>query len=302
MKQPTSELKNALTSLENDKQDVVIRMIHDLSSLPGIQAIVLGGSYARGMATADSDVDLGLYYSENSPPSIESIKDLAAKYSVMTDCVVTQFYEWGPWVNGGSWIHTKAGKIDWLYRNVDQINRVLADAERGAFSWDFRQQPPFGFFSVTYLADLHDNIILHDPHGLCKILKSSVGTYPDPLRRAIIQEHLWSVEFTLMNARKYSKRGCIYATVGCMTRMAAELTQVLFALNEIYFVTEKNALETIDTFTIRPKDYSKRMNAVLSHPGSGDRLTDSLKIFEEIVQEVIALANPIYKSKYKGLI
>ncbi len=220
---------------------------------------------------------------------------------MVTDCVVTQFYEWGSWVNGGSWIHTKAGRIDWLYRNVDQINRVLADAERGAFSWDFRQQPPFGFFSVTYLADLHDNIILHDPHRLCEIFKTSVATYPESLRRAIIQDHLWSIEFSLMNARKYLERGCVYATVGCMTRMAAELTQVLFALNRIYFVTEKGALETIDTFTIHPKNYSKRMNAVLSHPGSGNHLTNSLKIFEEIVQEVIALADPIYKPKYKGI-
>ena len=300
MKQPTRELERALASLEKDKREVVIRMIHDLSRLPGIQAIVLGGSYARGMAKEDSDVDLGLYYSENSPPSIQNIKDLAAKYSAATNCVVTQFYEWGPWVNGGAWIHTNAGKIDWLYRNIDQMNRVLADAERGSFAWDFRQQPPFGFFSVTYLADLNDNIILHDPNGLCKQLKSSVAIYPEPLRTAIIQEHLWSVEFTLLNAKKYATRGCIYATVGCMTRMAAELTQVLFALNRVYFVTEKGALETIGTFTIRPKDYAKRMNAGLSHPGSGDRLIDSLKIFEEIVHEVVATADPIYQPKYKG--
>lgn len=291
-----------LSSLEENKRSVVTQMIQDLSQLQGVEAIVLGGSYARAAARPDSDVDLGLYYSENSPPSIENIQTLAKKYSVTPDCVVTQFYEWGPWVNGGAWIHTNAGKIDWLYRNIDQMDRVLADAERGLFSWDFRQQPPFGFFSVTYLADLHDNIILYDPKGICKRLKSAVANYPEPLRRAIIQEHLWSVEFSLMNAKKYAARACVYTTVGCMTRMAAELTQVLFALNRIYFVTEKGALKTIDTFAIRPKDYAKRMNAILSHPGSGDRLTGSLKLLEGIVQEVIALANPIYQPKYKGVV
>lgn len=291
-----------LSSLEENKRSVVTQMIQDLSKLQGIQAIVLGGSYARAAARPDSDVDLGLYYSDNSPPSIENIQTLAKKYSITPDYVVTQFYEWGPWVNGGAWIHTNAGKIDWLYRNIDQMDRVLADAEHGLFSWDFRQQPPFGFFSVTYLADLHDNIIQYDPKGICKKLKSAVATYPEPLRRAIIQEHLWSVEFSLMNAKKYAARACVYATIGCMTRMAAELTQVLFALNRIYFVTEKGALETIDAFAIRPKDYAKRMNTILSHPGTGDRLTGSLKLLEGIVQEVIALANPIYQPKYKGVI
>jgi hypothetical protein len=104
-----------------------------------------------------------------------------------------------------------------------------------------------------------------------------------------------------MNAKKYAGRGCVYATVGCMTRMAAELTQVLFALNRVYFVTEKGALKTINTFSIKPNDYAKRMNALLSHPGSGDHLIDSLKELERIVQETIALANPIYQPKYKGL-
>jgi predicted nucleotidyltransferase len=295
-------LERALQILSSKKSSVIIQMIHDLAQLPEVQIIVLGGSYARGGAREDSDVDLGLYYSETNPLSTKHIQNLAQKYSSTPDCVVTQFYEWGPWVNGGAWIHTNAGKIDWLYRNIDQMNRVLADAEKGVFSWDFRQQPPFGFFSVTYLADLQDNIILHDPKGLGAKLKASVAQYPEPLRRSIIQEHLWSVEFSLMNAKKYAGRGCVYATVGCMTRMAAELTQVLFALNRIYFVTEKGALETIDTFSIKPTDYARRMNALLSHPGTGDHLIDSLKKFEGIVQETIALANPIYQPKYKGLI
>ena len=298
---PSGAALEMIAALEKNKRVIIVQMIQDLSQIRGIEAIVLGGSYARGVARADSDVDLGLYYSEHSPPSVEALQELAKKYSITTDCVVTPFYEWGPWVNGGAWIHTNAGKIDWLYRNIDQMNRVLADAERGSFSWDFRQQPPFGFFSVTYLADLHDNITLYDPKGLCAKLKSSVATYPEPLRQSIIQEHLWSVEFSLMNAKKYSVRGCVYATVGCMTRMAAELTQVLFALNRIYFVTEKGALETIETFMMSPKNYAKRVNSILSHPGSGNQLMDSLKQLEEIVQEVITLAAPIYQPKYKDL-
>lgn len=291
------EISELLTYLNQNKLTVVTQMIQDLSQVQGIETIVLGGSYARGIAQEDSDVDLGLYYSENSLPSIESMQNLAKKYSLTPNCVVTQFYEWGPWVNGGAWIYTDSGKIDWLYRNIDQMNRVIADAEQGSFSWDFRQQPPFGFFSVTYLADLQDNIILHDSKGLGAKLKASVTKYPEPLRQSIIQEHLWSVEFSLMNAKKYAIRESVYVTVGCMTRMAAELTQVLFALNQVYFATEIGALETIDAFAMRPKGYAKRMNAILSHPGSGGRLIDSLKGFGDLVQEVITLADPIYQPK-----
>jgi predicted nucleotidyltransferase len=37
--------------------DVAARLI----AVPGVAAVVLGGSCARGTATPDSDVDLGLY-------------------------------------------------------------------------------------------------------------------------------------------------------------------------------------------------------------------------------------------------
>jgi predicted nucleotidyltransferase len=48
-----------------------------LSKIPGVAAIVLGGSYARGTARSDSDTDVGLYYSEKSPPEIPAIRQCA---------------------------------------------------------------------------------------------------------------------------------------------------------------------------------------------------------------------------------
>jgi len=74
------ELEEALSVLGENKRAIIIQMVKDLARIPGIQAIALGGSYARGTACQDSDVDLGLYYSENSPFSINSIKALAKKY------------------------------------------------------------------------------------------------------------------------------------------------------------------------------------------------------------------------------
>jgi hypothetical protein len=47
--------------------------LFELSKIPGVAAVVLGGSYARRTARPDSDLDVGLYYSKNSPPDIEAI-------------------------------------------------------------------------------------------------------------------------------------------------------------------------------------------------------------------------------------
>lgn len=273
-------------------------MVDALSSIKGVEAVILGGSYARGAARADSDVDLGIYYSEKSPPSIDALSELAKQFDSATHPLVTLFYEWGHWVNGGAWLNTDVGEVDWLYRNVDQVNRVIADAHQGRFVWDFRQQPPYGFFSVMYLADLQHNIVLYDPKGTLVHLNEATRHYPDALRDAIIREHLWSVEFSHFGAQKFAKRGCVYGTVGCMTRIAAELTQVLFALNRVYFSTERNALEAIDAFTIKPKEYRSRIQDILSTPGKGEDLIASLKKLHAVIRDVIKLCEPIYTAKY----
>ena len=46
--------------LPKAKQIIVSKMVDALANIKGIEAIALGGSYARGSPTNDSDVDLGI--------------------------------------------------------------------------------------------------------------------------------------------------------------------------------------------------------------------------------------------------
>ncbi|MFN8376169.1 MAG: nucleotidyltransferase domain-containing protein [Anaerolineae bacterium] len=50
-----------------------------LSQIDGVLAVVLGGSYARGDAHANSDIDLGIYYDQQQRPSLEALRTLAAE-------------------------------------------------------------------------------------------------------------------------------------------------------------------------------------------------------------------------------
>jgi hypothetical protein len=83
-----------------------------------------------------------------------------------------------------------------------------------------------------------------------------------------------------------------------MTRIVAQLTQVLFALNSVYFATEKEALKMIETFTIKPREYSSRIQNILSTPGLGTSLISSLELLNKIIQEVIELVGSLYTPKY----
>lgn len=105
------------------------------------------------------------------------------------------------------------------------------------------------------------------PQSIFAKFKNDIKVYPKALKKSLIGEHLWSVEFSYLNAQKLAARECIYGTVGCMTRIVSELTQVLFALNEVYFASEKEALKVIESFSLKPKEYAIQINDILSYPG-----------------------------------
>jgi predicted nucleotidyltransferase len=86
-----------------------------LRNVSNVIAVVLGGSYARGLARPDSDIDIGIYYREASPFSVAQVRPVAERFcTVRSVPIVTGMYEWGLWVNGGAWIQTPVGKVDFL--------------------------------------------------------------------------------------------------------------------------------------------------------------------------------------------
>jgi predicted nucleotidyltransferase len=52
-----------LDRLSAAQRELVSSLTARLASIPGVAAVVLGGSYARGRAQPGSDIDLGVLYS-----------------------------------------------------------------------------------------------------------------------------------------------------------------------------------------------------------------------------------------------
>src|SRR5262249_24200004 len=201
-------------------------------AIRGIRAVVLGGSHARGRAQAGSDIDLGLLYSEATPFAIQSVRELAEEVNDTPGPVVANFYEWGPWVNGGAWLTIRGQRVDFIYRSVEHLERVIAQAKAGQFEVHYAQQPPFGFFSGTYLGEIAICIPLFDPEARLQALKRRVADYPDALRRALVQDYLWRVEFGLTAfASKVAARSDPYGTAACLTCAVNQLVLALFGLN-----------------------------------------------------------------------
>jgi hypothetical protein len=271
-----------------------------LGSIRGVRAVVLGGSHARGRARPGSDIDLGVLYSETDPFSVESVRALAAAVNDAPDPVVTGFYEWGPWVNGGAWLTVGGQRVDFVYRSVEHVERVIADAEAGRYALDHAQQPPFGFFSGTYLGEVEICVPLFDPDARLDALKRRVAEYPEPLRRAVVQDYLWAAEFGLAAfAPKFAARGDAYGTAACLTRAVNELVLALFALNRKYPINDKTALAEVAEFGRAPHAFGPRVQSTLERLGtSPTELGAAVERVAQLARETAALAEGLYRPRF----
>lgn len=278
--------------LQNNQTALAARVAERLGRIDGVVAVVLGGSWAREKAHADSDIDLGIYYHPEQRPSVDALRALAGELDDRSRPeAVTDYGEWGPWVNGGAWLRVEGRKMDWLYRDVEAVRQTIEECRAGRPTVAYTPGHPHGFHNHMYLGEVHYCWPLHDPAGELSALKRLTEEYPPPLKRALIDKYLWEAEFALGTSEKSAARGDVFHVTGSLFRCAACLVQVLFALNEQYFVNEKGSVRAVASFALHPAGFEDSMPAILAHPGSKpEELTASVRRLGELVQAVRGLA------------
>jgi predicted nucleotidyltransferase len=97
-----------------------------LAGLPGVQAVTLGGSRAAGTAGPDSDWDFAVYYRGPGfdPDSLRSLGWPGEIFPIGG---------WGGVFNGGAWLTADSRHVDVHYRDLDDVEHHLAEAEAGRF-------------------------------------------------------------------------------------------------------------------------------------------------------------------------
>jgi predicted nucleotidyltransferase len=286
---PVALLSRA-SQLSVAQRQLIESVVERLSRVPGMQAVVLGGSYARGRARPDSDIDLGLLYREAAPFSIDEIRALARQLNDTAEPAVAGFYEWGQWVNGGTWLTIGGQRVDFLYKNLDQLERVIADARAGHHEQAYYQQPPFGFHSDTFLAELETCIPLFDPGSVLPGLQRRIAEYPEALRVRLVQDSLGAARFDLYAAEKAAVAADPYLTCACLTRSLDRIVHALFALNRRYRVNDKTALEELADCPRLPRQLAVRVRSVLSRLGeSREELLGSVERIRALARETEAL-------------
>jgi len=205
-------------------------IVPELVTLPGVVAVVLGGSRARGTSRPDSDWDIGLYYRGAFDAGL--IADLGFPGHV------AQPGEWGRIVNGGAWLSVDGEPVDVLLRDLDRVERWWADAQEGRFEVDNVEGHIAGLPTYTPVGELAVSRLLHGE--LPRV------TYPDRLRATASRRWRWGGAFSLAYAEKYAARGDVTLAAGTMARATAQTAHGVLAERGEWVLNEKGIVDAAD--------------------------------------------------------
>ncbi|MET9661684.1 nucleotidyltransferase domain-containing protein [Streptomyces sp. NPDC006510] len=248
-----------MTAVEAAVPAPVADMASRLAALPGIRAVALGGSRARGTHRPDSDWDLGVYY--RGTPDVAALTALASEVQG-SPVEVAGPGGWGPWVNGGAWLRVDGVPVDWILRDLDRVEAVWADCREGRFEVGVQPGHPLGFWSPAYPGEVALGAVLVDVRGELTELQEQTRSYPEPLRTALV-EAAWEAEFSVEAARKSAPGGDPLHVSLCLSRAFGILAQSLHAHHRTWCLNEKGASAAAAALPGTPAHYARRIGEAL---------------------------------------
>ncbi|MFI7704946.1 nucleotidyltransferase domain-containing protein [Nonomuraea sp. NPDC049480] len=264
---------------DEDLHAIAARLVR----VPGVVAVVLGGSRARGTHRPDSDIDLGLYY--RGRLAVDELRALARELTgEPTD--VTEPGGWGPWVDGGGWLTVDGWRVDWIYRDLDRVHRIWRDCREGRYEIGVQVGHPLGFYSHAYVGEAALCRVLADPGGELAALREEAAEYPPALRAALVRG-LREADFALMIARYgASGRDPAYAA-GVLFRAIGVACHALHAADGAWLINEKGMVASAARLPSAPRRFGERAQALLAAVGRteeeiGRTVDDAVELIAEV--------------------
>ncbi|WP_052848943.1 nucleotidyltransferase domain-containing protein [Streptomyces avicenniae] len=200
-----------------------------LAGLPTVRAVALGGSRATGTHGPGSDWDLAVYYRGPFDP--------AALRALGWPGEVSEIGGWGGGVfNGGAWLRVEGRRVDVHYRDLDTVERCLAEAREGRFDVERLLFHLAGVPSYLLVAELAVNRLLSG--------ELPRPAYPRALREAAPERWEGEARLTLAYARDaHAPKGHLADCAGAVATAAAQAAHAVLAAQGRWVTNEKTLLD-----------------------------------------------------------
>ena len=192
--------------------------------MPGVRAVVLGGSRSAALADERSDWDLGVYY--------RSAIDLG---KLTAHGTVHPPGSWGRLMNGGAWLERGGAKVDVLLRDLDVVEHWTRRAEEGYFEVDALLGYAAGAPTYLLTAELASS----------RVLRGDLARVAFPPKLAASAPARWRYHrtFSLDYARMHARRCSVIGVVSQATKAVLEEAHAVACERSMWVINEKRLIE-----------------------------------------------------------
>lgn len=237
----------------------------------GRYAVSIGGSRARKTSDELSDIDFRLFCDA-------VVKDPGerARLEAQLDVSMQRWIERGVIIDG-CWI-----------RNIEETSAKLVRWCAGTGLPEPLVWAVWGYYLPT---DIYLQTVVDDTYGVIAGWKEQLRTYPPMLKDALLNKHLESIQYWKddYHYRNKVQRRDVVFLASLTTKLVHDLIQILFALNESYYVGDGYNLTVIQRFKHIPDDFVAKAEEALYPQRADDMLETQRATLVHLIDEVEAL-------------
>lgn len=235
-------------------------------------SITLHGSRSKGTSDQNSDFDFGFFYEEPADPATrrqayQEVNALCEKWK------------------------QKGVLVDGVYpRTYEEIDKLLD-------SWLSGTEATISYVWTIWgyhlLPELYNLKILVDPDGRVARWKEKLSVYPPALKKTIIEKHGFSLKYWRNDyhyQNKVARKDAVFLA-SLTARLAHDILQVLFALNEVYFPGDGSNLKFTKTFRFKPQNFEERIEAVFRITTAEDTFQTQYQNICSLIDDTLALVD-----------
>ena len=229
-------------------------LFEELSNIPQVEAIALGGSRATGRNDEKSDYDVYVYLTESIDESVR--KSILNKYCRYME-IGNSFWELEDDVTLNDGID-----MDIIYRNLTDFENMISSVVDDCVSWN-------GYTTCMW-HNLITSRIVFDKNGKLTTLQEKYKIpYPQKLKENIISNNMKLLSGMLpsfdMQIKKAENRGDLVSVNHRVTEFLASYFDIIFALNEMTHPGEKR-MQSICSKECRilPEKFDENLNRLFA--------------------------------------
>ncbi|HEU5103841.1 MAG TPA: DUF4037 domain-containing protein [Roseiflexaceae bacterium] len=247
-------------SLHTDQ--ILQQLVEACADLPGFVAMSLGGSASAGLADAQSDLDIHVYWRASLATSEQRAGRLAGYADAGSVEVDMRFW--------GLEDHLRIGgrDIELIYVHLGDL---LDEVER-AYGEGLGAEG----FATAQLFYVANGRPFYDPDGGLAALRERLASYPEATRRRLLDSHPALLRAYLRHLRVAQGRGDLLFVQHRRYTIQMVFFNALFALNRRYHPGEKRLLIHGERCPLRPANCATRWAAAARLAADDPALSEAL--------------------------